>query len=63
MGQMLTPSLFQVFSQAEPKGLLASKNTTPPKAQPELNLELDAIKKNKKSLVLNDLCKLAGKCL
>lgn len=60
---MLTPSLFQVLSQAETKGLLASKNTTPPKAQTELNLKLDAIKRNKKSLVLNDLCKLAGKCL
>lgn len=35
---MLTPSLLQVLSQAETKGLLASKNTAPPKAPTELNL-------------------------
>lgn len=35
---MLTPSLLQVLSQAETKVLLASKNTTPPKAPTELNL-------------------------
>lgn len=35
---MLTPSWFQVLSRAETKGLLASKNTPPPKALAELNL-------------------------